>query len=171
MGPVEIVFIVVILLFGAIGIVRGYQRELGVTAMLLIALFVLTFIEATFSDQVLALLGKVGVDEASADSVWALIATGFLLIIAFISYQGIVLLFPGSGRNWFLSGLIGLTIGYLLAGSIWYYLAQADWPFGKVVPDYSQFYDLAVQLLPPAILTWQYFIGLAVLMLILRVVK
>ena len=44
MGPVEVVFLVVIGIFGAIGVVRGSQRELGVTTMLLLALFVITFL-------------------------------------------------------------------------------------------------------------------------------
>ncbi len=41
MTPVGIVFLVVMLLFGVIGIVRGVAKELGVTTMLLLALMVL----------------------------------------------------------------------------------------------------------------------------------
>ena len=41
MGPVEIVFIAVWLLFGFIGLVRGVWKELGVTVMLFIGLLFL----------------------------------------------------------------------------------------------------------------------------------
>ena len=44
MGPIEIVFLLLVAVFIVIGIVRGYARELGVTTMLLIALFVLEFL-------------------------------------------------------------------------------------------------------------------------------
>ena len=47
MGPVEVVFLILIGLFGAIGVVRGWQRELGVTTMLLITLFVIEFVLTT----------------------------------------------------------------------------------------------------------------------------
>jgi uncharacterized membrane protein required for colicin V production len=41
MGPVEIVFTVIWLLFGFIGLVRGLWKELGVTVMLFIGLLFL----------------------------------------------------------------------------------------------------------------------------------
>jgi hypothetical protein len=47
MGPVEGVFLAIIAMFGAIGVVRGWQQELGVTTMLLLALFVISFIFTT----------------------------------------------------------------------------------------------------------------------------
>ena len=45
MGPIEFVFLTLFLIFGIIGVMRGYGRELGVTTMLLLALFVLEFID------------------------------------------------------------------------------------------------------------------------------
>lgn len=171
MGPVEILFITVTVIFAAIGVVRGYPRELGVTVMLLIALFVLTFFDSQFSAQIDALLTGLGLSAANVQLVRAMSAGLFLIIITFISYQGISLVFPGSKGNTFLSLMVGLINGYLFAGSMWYYQAEAGWPVLDVVPPYSALYDFLYQLLPPAILTWQYFIGLAVALLILRVVK
>jgi hypothetical protein len=171
MGPIELLFLTVVALFGAIGIVRSYQRELGVTTLLLIALFVLTFLQANFSEQVSSLVQRLGIDQASVDGVYAIFASFFLSIVTFISYQGLGLIFPGSGKKWFLSLLVGILNGYLYAGSVWYYLDWANWPIGLVVPKYTAFYEFAVQLLPPAIFGWQYFILVAVAMLLLRVVK
>jgi hypothetical protein len=41
----------------------------------------------------------------------------------------------------------------------------------EVVPTYTATYDALVRLLPPAVFSWPYFIGLAVILLIVRVWK
>jgi hypothetical protein len=172
MGPVEIVFLVVIALFGAIGVVRGWQRELGVTTMLLLTLFVIEFVLTTpLGARVETLLSGLGVDEAQIVTLQSLVAVGLLLLVTFISYQGLGLVYPGSGKNNFLSLLIGLLNGYLFAGSTWYYLARANWPLTNVTEPFSAFYDFFSQILPPAIFPWQFFILLAVAMLIIRVIR
>ncbi len=172
MGPVEVVFLILIGLFGAIGVVRGWQRELGVTTMLLLTLFVIEFLLTTSVGQrVESFLTGAGVSQEQLLVIESMAAVGLLLLVTFISYQGLGLVYPGSSKNSFLSLMIGLLNGYLFAGSLWYYLARANWPLANVVPDYSQFYDFFVQILPPAIFGWQFFILLAVAMLILRVVK
>ena len=172
MGPIEILFLVVIGLFGAIGVVRGYQRELGVTTMLLLALFIIEFFMATtLGDRVTGVLSNAGVSEIQIDTIVDLTACVVLLIVTFISYQGLGLVYPGSGRNNFLSLLIGLLNGYLLAGSIWWYLQNAGWPFARVTEPFTSAYDFLVQLLPPEIFGWQFFILVAVAMLIIRVIR
>ena len=172
MGPIELLFLTIFGLFGAIGVVRGYQRELGVTTMLLLALFVIEFFMATaLGDRVTALLSNAGVSETQIATIVALTACALLLFVTFISYQGLGLIYPGSGRNHFVSLLIGLLNGYLLAGSIWWYLQSAGWPLGKVTEDYTAVYDFLVQLLPPEIFGWQFFILVAVGMLLIRVVR
>lgn len=172
MGPVEVVFLVVIVIFGAIGVVRGYQRELGVTTMLLIALFVLTFLTTTsFGKRIDNSLLNAGMSPSDLQTMWALVAVGVILLVTFVSYQGLGLIYPGPGRNNFVSLIIGLINGYLFAGSIWYYLAEAGYPFANVEPPFSAFYDFFVQILPPEIFPWQFFILLAVTMLLIRVLR
>ncbi len=142
MGPIEILFLVVIGLFGAIGVVRGYQRELGVTTMLLLALFIIEFFMATtLGDRVTGVLSNAGVSETQIDTIVDLTACVVLLIVTFISYQGLGLVYPGSGRNNFLSLLIGLLNGYLFAGSIWWYLQNAGWPLAKVTNPSHRSYE------------------------------
>ena len=172
MGPIELVFLVMIALFGIVGIVRGYARELGVTTMLLIGLWVLVFIDTELHiqfDRLLTML--VGDNTATQVTAKALIFCAFLTIIIFISYQGETLSFPGRGANHVFSLGAGLLNGYLYAGSLWYYLGNADWPFLDISQPYSQFYDLAWKVLPPNVLPWPYLIGLAAFMLIMRVLK
>lgn len=172
MGPVEVVFLVVIALFGAIGIVRGWQNELGVTTMLLLTLFVITFLFPTDAPGRLdPVLLRLGATEDQLVIITSIIAVIALLVVTFVSYQGLGLTYPGSKKNNLLSLAIGLINGYLLAGSVWYYLARANWPLAKVVPEFSSFYLFFSQILPPAIFGWQFFILLAVAMLILRVIR
>jgi hypothetical protein len=167
-GPVEIVFLVVIAIFIAIAFVRGYSKELGVTIMLLIALFVLEFLNERYQALVNEALG-IATGQDFVLRPWLFVI--FLLVMAFISYQGNTLSFPGSGSRPFFNFGVGLLNGWLLAGSIWYYLAEAGWPGLPVVPTYTITYDALVRLLPPAVFSWPYFIGLAVILLIARVWK
>jgi hypothetical protein len=172
MGPVDIFFLILIAIWGAIGIVRGYHKELGVTLLLFIGLFVLLFFNDQFSGQVEKILEFIaGPDPARQAALGALIACSFLIFIAFIAYQGEVFRYPGTTNNSFLSWLVGLLNGYLFVGSIWYYLAQAQWPLNLVQPCYSPLYNAIFGILPPAIFKWPYLIILIVIMIILRVIK
>ncbi len=171
MGPIEAVFLAMFIIFGVIGVVRGYARELGVTTMLLIALFVTEIIDERFATQFYSLLGKLDVPAASQNEIKTLIFIVFLILLTFITYQGETLTFPGKGKSNVYSLGAGLLNGYLFAGSLWYYLDKAGWPLFRVQAPFTAFYDLAVKLLPPAIFRWEYLIALAVFMLIIRVVK
>jgi hypothetical protein len=171
MGPVEIVFVSIWVVFGIIGVVRGVWRELGVTTMLLIALLLLQLLTGQFAKQWNAALGLFIADPGALKHAESLIAVAFLLVIAFISYQGDTLTFPGKGDNWFFSLGTGLLNGYLFAGSIWYYLDAAGWPGGIINSCFSTFYTTMVKLLPPAVLQWQLLILLVVFMMIMRVIK
>jgi hypothetical protein len=169
-GPIEIAFLMLLTVFAIIGIVRGYPRELGVTTMLLVALFVLEFLNERYQGLVDQALGIVtGQDEIGPLRAWVFVIT--LVVIAFITYQGQTLAFPGKAGRLFFDLGTGLLNGYLLVGSIWYYLHQAGWPGLPVMEPFTAFYQAAVRLLPPAVFSWPYFIGLAVILLIARVWK
>lgn len=172
MGPVELIFLTVFVIFGVIGVIRGYGRELGVTTMLFIALFVLELAQENYQPQLTRILTMVaGTDKAAQESAQALIYCVILLVVTFISYEGETLSFPGKrGRIFFDLGS-GLLNGYLFAGSLWYYLHSANWPVLHPTKPYTQLYDTVVRFLPPAVFEWPYLIGLAVIMLIARVWK
>ncbi len=170
MGPVEIVFLVVIAIFGVIGIVRGYQRELGVTTLLVAALAGVTLLEQFVGPRLNQAYGAIG-GAGNEATTQAVLVTLFLFLIVFIAYQGETLVYPGGGSNGLISFLVGLVNGYLFAGTIWYYWNKAGWPGGLVHPPFTAAYDAMVKLLPPAILPWWFFVGLLILMLILRVIR
>lgn len=172
MGPIELIFLTVFVIFGIIGVIRGYGRELGVTTMLLIALFVLKFVATRYQPQLDRAVGVfVGPEKTAQTSTQALIYCAILIVVVFISYEGETLSFPGKrGRIFFDLGS-GLLNGYLFAGSLWYYLDAAKWPILHLAGDFTASYKILVRFLPPAIFDWQYLIGLAVIMLIARIWK
>ncbi len=172
MGAVELIFLTVFVIFGIIGVIRGYGRELGVTMMLFIALFVLEFIDERYKAKFTGLITVfTGPSEANQMAARGLIYCAILILVVFISYEGETLSFPGKrGRIFFDLGS-GLLNGYLFAGSLWYYLQAANWPILRPTGDFSRVYTTLVNFLPPAIFGWQYLIGLAIIMLIARIWK
>ncbi len=173
MGPVESVFITIFIIFGVVGIVRGQARELGVTTMLLLALLVLELVGDKGQAYLNLFVEKLTVSATAATMLKTLLFCGFLILVAYISYEGETLTFPGKGRNTLFSLGAGLLNGYLFAGSLWYYLDAAGWlGLGLIQKaEFTGFYKLMVNYLPPKVFTWQYLIGLAVFMLIMRVWK
>ncbi len=172
MGPVELIFLTVFVIFGIIGVVRGYGKELGVTTMLFITLFVLEFLDERYQTQVTRLLGVfAGPDQEAQIAAKGLLYCGALLVVTFISYEGETLSFPGKRGKVIFDLGTGLLNGYLFAGSLWYYLQAANWPILRPTGEFTALYRTLVRFLPPAVFPWQYLIGLAVIMLIVRIWK
>jgi hypothetical protein len=174
MTPVGVVFLIVMLLFGVIGIVRGVAKELGTTTMLLAALMVLQLTVSMFAPQIASFLNQVfGVSPTSVPTILAVCSALFLALVTFITYEGVTLVFPIKSTSWFLGLGIGLINGYLFAGSMWYYLQKAGWPLlhSVVKPEYSQLNETLIKLMPPAIFSWQALLLMVVALLILRIWK
>jgi uncharacterized membrane protein required for colicin V production len=133
MIPVEYLWLMLILVFGVIGMTRGLWKELGVTTIMLLSLFALKFgWEQILKDNLARLPGKL--PPATVEALYFIIPT---LFIAFIAYEGISLKFPikemkGLGKA--LLGLPGgLLNGYLIVGTVWNAVAIAKY-FGLSVP-------------------------------------
>jgi len=184
MGPVELTFFIVLGIFALIGAVRGVSRELGVTLMLLIGLMVLLLIDEYLLDNIYSFLNVLFPGNTALQmSIVALINTAFMIIIAYISYEGRTISFSsvpllsdfvkssgGSGGT-FLGFLAGTVNGYLLAGTIWYYLACADRPLSNISAPFSDLYYAISAILPPNIFEWWYVVILIVLLLLIKVWK
>ena len=174
MSPVGLVFLSVMLLFGIIGIVRGVGKELGVTTMLLIGLMVLELMFDMFLSQITQLITQVfGISASSVPAILAIFSCSVLMLIAFISYQGMSLAFPIKSESWFFGLGVGLINGYLFAGSIWYYLQTAGWPLLKplITNAYTELNQTMIMLMPPAIFSWQVLLLMVVFLLIMRIWK
>lgn len=128
MIPVEYMWFVALLAFCAIGAARGLAKELGTAAILMISLFTLYILWTKF------IAGQVGANGASGGTggVAKLAYFGLaIVIIAYISYEGYVLSFPvkqAKGPIGSALGLLaGLVNGYLVVGTLWDLLAQANY--------------------------------------------
>jgi uncharacterized membrane protein required for colicin V production len=133
MIPVEYLWIALVVVFGVAGMVRGLWKELGVTTILLLSLFVLTFgWEQIGSKIVEAIPG-----QTSAATIMALYYIIPIIFISFIAYEGISLQFPVREMTGILKGLLGLPggllNGYLIVGTIWDVINRADY-FDLQVP-------------------------------------
>ncbi len=170
MDPIEIIFLILIAIFGIIGLIRGFNRELGVTTMLFAALAAITlgehFLEPQLNQFFAAIAGP-----SNAAITQAITYTVFLIIIVIISYQGETLAFPSNVVSPPLGLLVGLVNGYLFAGTVLYYWGLAGWPFQWVVHTYDQFYQALLKIAPPVILPWWFFVVMLIVMLIARVIR
>jgi uncharacterized membrane protein required for colicin V production len=133
MIPVEYLWLALILVFGITGMVRGLWKELGVTTVMLLSLFVLYF----GWDKVGSNIVKLMPGQTSVATIEALYFIIPILFIAFIAYEGISLEFPMRDMKGLFKGLLGLPggllNGYLIVGTIWEAVNKADY-FGLEVP-------------------------------------
>lgn len=133
MIPVEYLWLALILVFGITGMVRGLWKELGVTTVLLLSLFVLTFGWKQIGSRIVEAIPG----QASAATIEALYYIIPVVFVAFIAYEGISLEFPVREMKGVFKGLLGLPggllNGYLIVGTIWDAVNKADY-FGLEVP-------------------------------------
>ena len=169
---IEVIFFAILIIFAVTGLVHGYRQELGVTVVLLLGVCLLEITEANFKTQFNNLLYFAIPNGAIyREAVRGLFYCLFLLFLVFLAYQTDFLRFPGAHNSTLLNITSGALNGYLLAGSLWYYLAQAGWPFVHQVSSYSSIYLVAWQALPPNVFAWPFLLILAMMLMVVRVVR
>ena len=116
--------------FAFVGWQRGWTKEIIAMAGITLGLFALHQFDAALREQLLA---------PFAASAKFLFQTGVLLLIAFFAYQTRALIggearaaARGDGRapaqSKALGGIVGAVNGYLVSGSIWYFMHINDYP-------------------------------------------
>lgn len=144
------VFWILVVLFGIIGGMRGWAKELLVTFSIILAL---TFI--TLLDNYAGFFKTFKQDDPKL-YFWV---TGAIVgLLVFFGYQtpNIARFAPKMAREKFQDMLLGIFIGllngYLIVGSIWFFLYKAQYPFpGITDPEKAsipQVVDAAKKLLP-----------------------
>jgi uncharacterized membrane protein required for colicin V production len=120
------IFICFVVLFAVIGAMRGWAKEMMVTASVILALFIITVLETYVKG-----LSTSFAEPGSPEQFW--MRTSIILLLAFFGYQTPNLpRLSGQrfARERFQDSLLGIFLGalngYLIVGSIWYFLAQAD---------------------------------------------
>ena len=123
-----VVFYIFVILFSFIGVIRGWAQELLVTFSVILAFFLITVLE-TFIINKYAL---VVFENKPMRTFW--MRTIILMILVFFGYQT-----PRISRfssvvrkdkisDSFLGFFLGGINGYLIAGTLWYYLFAAGYP-------------------------------------------
>ena len=181
MGPIEIVWGSLIIIFGLIGLVRGFIRELGVTTILAFLLFLFTFFQKQVDmglDLLVALSRLSPPNGVQANLLRYGIYVILIGLVAFISYEGETLTFQGKPVPGLLGIVLNLTIGlwngYLIVGSLWHYMHVLDYPisfWGLFQQPLSPGASVLVTLLPPALIPPLGFLAIAAFLLFMRVVK
>jgi len=137
MISIHIMLWIFIILFAIIGAMRGWAKEILVTFSVILALFTLNVFQ-TFVPFFKGVLEK----SSPAAVFW--IRTGIVTSLVFFGYQTPKFQrLAESGRfmrnflqDSLLGGVLGAVNGYLVFGTIWYYLHAAGYPFAFVTaPD------------------------------------
>lgn len=158
MVSLVVVFWMYVILFAVIGAMRGWARELLVAFSVILALFIISVLErfVPFIRDILA--------QNAGTLFWVRVAV--VIALVFFGYQT-----PNiprlAAQNRFarerlqdilLGVFLGALNGYLIAGTIWYYLDSAGYPFPNLIspPDVgTQLFETSqrmMALMPPQLL-------------------
>ena len=182
MQPLEVAWGGLLITFALVGIVRGFLKELGVTTVLLVLLFGLSRLEDRIPQVLTSAVGVVGytvpeVSEPAGQAIWASFYILVIVFVTLISYHGETLAFEGrppKGPKGILFGsMTGLFNGYLVAGSLWYFLDKYDYPIKLLQISQESFTNLAKILIPllPLTLLRPFLPFLVVFTILARVIR
>jgi hypothetical protein len=131
------VFWMYVLLFGVIGGFRGWAKELLVLFSVLLAIAIDTVLLTYVESVRLVMTGRPGITQFA-------LRAGLLLTLAFFGYQSPNLPAFSGGKfareklqDFLLGVALGVINGYFIAGSVWYYMHQANYPlpYVQALPD------------------------------------
>lgn len=175
MVSLTVIFWMYVILFAIIGAMRGWAREILVSFSIILSLFLITVLETY-----VGLVRSTIVASGGRPLFW--LRTVIIILLVFFGYQTPNIRALAGARfarerleDTLLGFLLGAFNGYLVVGTIWYYLNAAGYPFDIIIPPQpgDRYYDEAVRLLsllPPEWLTipWIYFaVGVAFLFVII----
>lgn len=145
-------FWMLVFVFGMVGLMRGWAKEVLVTFAVVLGLFIITLLQQ-FEPQIISALS---VDNSTA-LFW--LRSVIIVILVFFGYQTPNLTrLAGTGRfvrEKLQDSLLGLFLGgingFMIVGTLWYFLSQAQYPFPGIftapAPDSNAVQLLA--LMPP----------------------
>ena len=133
MVSLTFVFWMYVVLFAVIGGMRGWAKEILVSFSVILALTLTTLLDryVPFVRDVLAVQNK---------ALYFWLRTLILCALVFFGYQtpNISRFAPKMTREKFqdilLGAVLGALNGYLIAGTIWFYLHDASYPFNLITP-------------------------------------
>lgn len=164
MVSLSVIFWMFVVLFALIGAMRGWAKELLVTFSMVLSMFLITVLE-TLIPGIKDILRRAG-DEPLF---WFRFVLLFALV--FFGYQtpNLKAIQPGKFareriQDTLLGFIIGAFNGYLIIGTLWWFMDAAGYPF-EVISRPAETAQVLISRLPPAYLyatNWIYFaVGLA----------
>ncbi|WP_420208802.1 CvpA family protein [Candidatus Electronema sp. JC] len=161
MISLSVIFWTFIVLFALIGALRGWSKELLVMFSIILALFIIQVVQS-YVPLVSRMLASS--DARGQFFLWSLAVCFF----AFFGYHAptvnklasVKLMTPRDRlQDWLLGGILGACNGYLLVGTILYYLDMTGYPFPEAhisPPKQGDAVVKLISLLPPAWLVVPY---------------
>ena len=132
MIPLSIVFWLFVIIFAVIGSMRGWAKEILVTFSVILALFILQMM------NFFAPIKNLFAPPNGTVEFW--IRTGIVLIMVIVGYSTPNVVRFASGklvREKFSDALLGFFIGalngYLIVGTIWWFMIDSGYPFKGIV--------------------------------------
>lgn len=175
MVSLNVIFWMYIVLFAIIGAMRGWAKELLVSFAVVLGLFLINVLE-TYVGVV-----RNTIVAAGGTPLFWMRAT-IIIMLVFFGYQTPNIRGLAGARfarerlqDTLLGFLIGALNGYLVVGTIWYFLHSAGYPFPVINPPQPSdpYYEATLRLisnLPPdwLVIPWVYFaVGLAFVFVII----
>lgn len=155
MVSLSFVFWMYVILFSIIGGMRGWAKELLVTFSVILALTFTTLLEH-YVPFVRDVLQK---DNAV---LYFWLRTIILILVIFFGYQTPHLsrfaakMTREKFQDILLGAFLGAINGYLIAGTIWYYMADSGYPFPNVITapsgDIAKMAETMLHYMPPKLL-------------------
>jgi uncharacterized membrane protein required for colicin V production len=144
-------FWMLVILFGVIGAMRGWAKELLVSFSVLVSLFIMSVL-GSFGPL------KIFASPLGAQGFWP--PALLLLVLVLAGYQTPMLVRFASGKfardkfsDMLLGFFIGMINGYLIFGCLWYFMASAGYPFAPGITKPPDPQPFIVGYLPPVYLT------------------
>jgi uncharacterized membrane protein required for colicin V production len=155
MVGLSFVFWMYVILFAIIGGMRGWAKELLVTFSVILALSFSTLLEH-YVPFVRDVLQKDNVP------LYFWLRAGILFLLVFFGYQTPHLarfaakMTREKFQDILLGAFLGAINGYLIAGTVWFYMADGGYPFTKVIVppsgDLAKVAEAMLQYMPPKLL-------------------
>jgi len=182
MGPLEILFLAITIFFILISLARGYLRELGVTTMIFVALFIITEFGVKYLPELLERVYDLfnATLTTRAEQHWVAITFSlFLIAVVFASYAGFnTFAFRGAPQKGFAGFMIGVLVGglngYLFGGTLWWLQDIMYYPvvdLGILLLPLTETGEFLAQYLPPYLVPPMFWAVMVMIMLILRIRK
>jgi len=126
MISLNIVFWLFVVIFAAIGAMRGWAKELLVSFSIILALFIIAVLDTYVTPM------QPFLDGNNSTSFWT--QTSIVVLLAFFGYQTPNMPRVGGGKfakdklqDALFGAVLGAFNGYLIIGSLWFFLHQADY--------------------------------------------